>query len=56
MDRIGGLIRDRRGAVAVEYGLILALIFLAMIGAVVGFGRQVITMWDDVSENVQSAR
>ena len=40
--------RDERGATAVEYGLILALIFLAMIGAVQSFGTQTITMWNNV--------
>ncbi len=40
--------RDERGATAVEYGLILALIFLAMIGAVESFGTQTITMWNNV--------
>ena len=29
------LTRDERGATAVEYGLILALVFLAMVGAIV---------------------
>ena len=40
--------RDERGATAVEYGLILALIFLAMIGAVQSFGNQTISMWNNV--------
>ena len=32
--------KDERGATAVEYGLILALIFLAMVGAVATFKQQ----------------
>ncbi|MDZ4308705.1 Flp family type IVb pilin [Allopontixanthobacter sp.] len=40
---------DASGATAVEYGLILALIFLAIIGAVQGFGVAVTDMWNDVS-------
>ena len=34
MRRLFELRKDERGATAVEYGLILALIFLAMVGAV----------------------
>ena len=42
------LSRDERGATAVEYGLILALIFLAMIGAIGTFSDGVIATWDTV--------
>jgi|TARA_R100000049_G_scaffold5141_1_gene13612 pilus assembly protein Flp/PilA len=42
------LARDERGATAVEYGLILALVFLAMVGAVGTFSNQVIGTWDTV--------
>ena len=44
--------RDTRGATAVEYGLILALIFLAMIGAVQTFGTEVTAMWTLVSDTI----
>lgn len=44
--------RDTEGATAVEYGLILALIFLAMIGAVQTFGQTTISMWTKVAEKV----
>ena len=37
--------RDNRGATSVEYGLILALIFLAMIGGLQAFGASATTMW-----------
>ncbi|WP_379547171.1 Flp family type IVb pilin [Qipengyuania sp. DSG2-2] len=47
---------DRSGATAIEYGLILALVFLTMIGAVTGVGTETIDMWDDVSEEVSDAR
>jgi len=49
------LLTDTRGATAVEYGLILALIFLAMIGAVEGFGVQVINMMNKVSDRSVAA-
>ena len=44
--------RDTRGATAVEYGLILALIFLAMVGAVQTFGQEVIGMWTFISDTI----
>ena len=47
--------KDDRGATAVEYGLIIALIFLAMIGGVQTFGESAIEMWDYVSERMASA-
>ena len=47
--------RDQQGATAVEYGLILALVFLAMLGAVRTFGQNAIAMWDDTSETITEA-
>lgn len=44
--------QDISGATAVEYGLILALIFFAMMGAVQTFGEEAISMWTRVSEKV----
>ncbi|MDG5749594.1 Flp family type IVb pilin [Qipengyuania sp. XHP0211] len=44
--------RDESGATAVEYGLILALIFLAMIGAVQSFGTTTIATWNNVESAV----
>lgn len=46
---------DDQGATAVEYGLILALIFLAMIGAVQGFGQSTIAMWTGVDTTIDQA-
>ena len=46
---------DVSGATAVEYGLILALIFLAMVGAILTFGNETIGMWEDVSTKVVEA-
>jgi pilus assembly protein Flp/PilA len=47
------LFRDERGATAVEYGLILALIFLAMVGAVGTFAGTTTEMWNGVATKVQ---
>ncbi len=47
--------RDTSGATAVEYGLILALIFLAMIGAMQAFGTGAIGMWTFIKDTVLTA-
>ena len=47
---------DISGATAVEYGLILALIFLAMLAAIQNFGNASISMWSRVAETVEDAR
>ncbi|MBX7541787.1 Flp family type IVb pilin [Qipengyuania sphaerica] len=47
--------QDDLGATAVEYGLILALIFLAMMGAIETFGQSTIKMWTNVSSKVEAA-
>jgi len=46
---------DQSGATAVEYGLILALIFLAMVGAVQSFGNRTTKMWNDVQTTISDA-
>lgn len=45
------LLRDEHGATAVEYGLILAMIVIAMMGALSGVANETKKMWG----NVQSA-
>ena len=56
MRRFFGILKDQRGATAVEYGLILAMIFLAMIAGVSNFANQTIEMWNNVSDAVEEAR
>jgi pilus assembly protein Flp/PilA len=46
------LLRDERGATAIEYALILAFIFLAMIAALGGVAGSTNRMWTDVSATV----
>ena len=48
--------RDERGATAIEYGLILAFVFLAMIGAVTAFGQGAIALWTGVAADIEDAR
>ncbi|MEL7688318.1 Flp family type IVb pilin [Citromicrobium bathyomarinum] len=47
--------RDTTGATAVEYGLILAFVFLAMVSAVGSFSNQVINTWDTVTDTSKEA-
>ena len=42
--------KDTTGATAVEYGLIIALIFLAMIAALQGVGNESTDVWNEVSD------
>ncbi len=49
------LIRDIKGASAVEYALICALIVLAMIAGLNAVAGRTTTMWGDVSDNVSEA-
>lgn len=52
---LSALRTDQRGSTAVEYGLILALMFLAIIGSVSAFAGEVIEMWTDVDSRVDTA-
>lgn len=54
MRRFLAILKDERGATAIEYALILAMIFLAMIGAVAALAGTTIAMWDDVSNQVSN--
>ncbi|HEX8625044.1 MAG TPA: Flp family type IVb pilin [Allosphingosinicella sp.] len=49
------LIRDSKAASAVEYGLICALIVLAMIAALNSVAGNTIGMWNNVSETVTNS-
>ena len=46
---------DISGATAVEYGLILALLFLAMVSAVENVGTEITSTWNDVSSKVSDS-
>jgi pilus assembly protein Flp/PilA len=47
------LMRDRRGATAIEYGLIAALIAVAAIGAMTALGNSLNTTFSNVSSNMK---
>jgi pilus assembly protein Flp/PilA len=44
---------DQRGATAIEYGLILALIAMAMVGGVSALGGGAGGMWTKLSNEIQ---
>ena len=49
------LLRDSRGATAIEYGLIISLIVIAMITAMQGFANETIEMWGNVEDDYRDA-
>jgi len=46
---------DRKGATAVEYGLIMALMTVAVIGAISTTGEATKAKWENVAEEVAAA-
>ena len=46
------LLRDSKGATAIEYGLIAALIAVAAIGAMQGIGSKLSTTFNNVSNSL----
>lgn len=55
MTRIWKLIVDDRGATAIEYGLIVALIALAVFGAMQFATDQTVTMWYNTANVLDEA-
>lgn len=55
MNKISGLMRSTRAATAIEYGLILALIFIALVVAVGDVASQTGVMWTHVSSTSAEA-
>lgn len=48
-------VAERRGATAIEYGLIISLVALGALAGIQGFGGALADMWDYVSQEVLSA-
>lgn len=51
MRKIAALLRATKAATAVEYGLLLALIFIAAMGAIGLVGASTFGMWTNVSSS-----
>ncbi|MBP2276847.1 MULTISPECIES: Flp family type IVb pilin [Sphingomonas] len=55
IDTLKRLWGDRKGATAVEYGLIVALVVIAMVAALTQLANSTTTMWGNVSTKVAAA-
>lgn len=53
--QFGRLARDRRGATAVEYGFIVALIVITIIVSIQALAGANTAIWNNVSDKVQKA-
>ena len=49
------LLADKKGATAIEYGLIAALIVIAMMGGLRAMGGGAGGMWSNISQAVQNS-
>lgn len=54
MQFVRKIIRESKGATAIEYGLIAALIAVAAITAMTSLGKQVGTTFNNVTENMKA--
>ncbi|MEI9851680.1 MAG: Flp family type IVb pilin [Sphingomonas sp.] len=53
MQKIRAFLKNNKGATAIEYGLIAALIAVAAIAAMQGLGNQLSKTFSNVSENMK---
>ncbi len=56
VDLIRGIFKCQSGATAIEYGLIAALIVIAMVGSLGSFAKTSTLMWNKVSDKVVNAK
>ena len=55
LDLIRGIVKCQSGATAVEYGLIAALIVIAIVGSLGTFASSSSSLWNSVSTKVVTA-
>lgn len=55
MTKIRQFFADKKGATAIEYGLIAALIAVAAIAAMQGLGNKLTTTFNNVSANMKAS-
>ena len=55
LDLIRGIVKCQSGATAIEYGLIVSLIVIVMMGALGTFATSSTGIWNRVSNNVVGA-
>ena len=51
----GKLLRDARGGTAIEYGLIAAVVVIAMLAALIAFAHAATDIWGNVATKVTNA-
>jgi pilus assembly protein Flp/PilA len=56
LKKIRALLRDQRGGTAIEYGLIISLVVITMVGAFVQLANTTTTMWGNVNTKMETAR
>jgi pilus assembly protein Flp/PilA len=54
-EKIAAIWHDQTGTSTVEYGLILAVVFLAMVGAAEAFGQTFIALWNRTSGDLTTS-
>jgi pilus assembly protein Flp/PilA len=54
-EKFASLRASRRGATAIEYGLIISLVALGAMGGIQAFGGGLASMWNYVSDEVLKA-
>lgn len=52
---LGAFARNEDGATAIEYSLMLAVIFLGIVGAMAGVGEGLIQNWGDITNTAVAA-
>lgn len=52
---LAGLRRDRRGATALEYGLIACLVVVACAGAITTFASRTVAIWTFLNDTIGAA-
>lgn len=52
MNKFLAILRDRRGATALEYGLVAALIAVAIIGSVTALGTNLSSLFTTISNSI----
>lgn len=55
-NRFAVILKDVKAATAVEYGLILALVVLALVVGLAELGTGTSSLWGDLNARVQAAR
>ncbi len=54
--RVTKIVSNEQGATAIEYGLILAMVVLAMMAALSAFADGTIGMWNNISTKITAAQ